>query len=167
MFVAMPQVFGAMGGFGTVVGSCFFILVIFAALTSCVSIMEAVTSTIMDRFNLTRERAVVIIYFIAITLGIIVCLGYNVLFFSADFANVLGGQILDVFDWVTNSFLMPIVAIFTCIVVGYVWGTDKALGEVQLNGEKFPRGKLFVIMTKYISPVLLIVILLNSFGIFG
>lgn len=167
MFIALPQVFNGMGTFGLVIGALFFVLVIFAALTSCVSIMEAVTSTIMDRFNFKRQKAVIITTISALILGAIVCLGYNKFLFSATFANVSGGQILDIFDWVTNSFLMPIVAILTCIVVGYVWGTDKALGEVQLNGEKFPRGKLFVVMTKYVSPVLLLVILLNSFGVFG
>ena len=167
MFVALPKVFQGMGAVGNVIGALFFVLVIFAALTSCVSIMEAVTSTLMDRFHLTRKVAVCITFAEAFILGAVVCLGYNVLFFSATFANVSGGQILDVFDWITNSFLMPIVAILTCIVVGYVWGTDKALKEVSLNGEKFSRGKLFVVMTKYVSPVLLAVILLNSFGIFG
>lgn len=167
MFIALPQVFNGMGSFGLVIGALFFVLVIFAALTSCISLMEAVTATIMDRFNQSRKVSVIITYAIALVIGLIVCLGYNKFMFSVSFASVSGGQILDILDWATNSFLMPIVAIFTCIVVGWVWGTDKALEEVQLNGEKFPRKPIFVVMTKYIAPVLLFIILLNSFGLFG
>ena len=167
MFIALPQVFNGMGSFGLVIGALFFVLVIFAALTSCISLMEAVTATIMDRFNKSRKVSVIITYVMALVIGLIVCLGYNKFMFSVSFASVSGGQILDVLDWATNSFLMPIVAILTCIVVGWIWGTDKALEEVQLNGEKFPRKPIFVAMTKYIAPVLLFIILLNSFGLFG
>ncbi len=167
MFIALPQVFNGMGSFGLVIGALFFVLVIFAALTSCISLMEAVTATIMDRFDKSRKVSVIITYAIALVIGTIVCLGYNKLLFSVTFASVSDGQILDVLDWVTNSFLMPIIAILTCVVVGWVWGTDKALEEVQLNGEKFPRKPIFVAMTKYIAPVLLFIILLNSFGLFG
>ena len=167
MFIALPQVFNGMGSFGLVIGALFFVLVIFAALTSCISLMEAVTATIMDRFNQSRKVSVIITYAIALVIGLIVCLGYNKFLFEVSFASVKGGQILDILDWATNSFLMPIVAILTCVVVGWVWGTDKALEEVQLNGEKFPRKPIFVAMTKYIAPVLLFIILLNSFGLFG
>ncbi len=167
MFIALPQVFNGMGSFGLIVGALFFVLVIFAALTSCISIMEAVTASIMDRFHQTRKVSVILTYVLALIIGVIVCLGYNKFLFSATFANVSGGQILDILDWVTNSFLMPIVAIFTCIVVGWFWGTDKVLEEVSLNGEKFPRAGIYKVMTKYVAPVLLIVILLNSFGVFG
>ena len=167
MFIALPQVFNGMGSFGLVVGALFFVLVIFAALTSCISLMEAVTASIMDRFHQTRKVSVILTYAIAIIIGVIVCLGYNKFLFSVTFANVSGGQILDILDWVTNSFLMPIVAILTCIVVGWFWGTDKVLEEVSLNGEKFPRAGIYKVMTKYVAPVLLFIILLNSFGVFG
>ncbi len=167
MFIALPQVFDGMGSFGLVIGALFFVLVIFAALTSCISLMEAVTATIMDRFGKSRKVSVIITYVLALTIGVVVCLGYNAFLFESSFAPIAGGQILDVLDWVTNSFLMPIIAILTCIVVGWVWGPKKALAEVTANGEKFPRAPIFVAMTKYIAPVLLFIILLNSFGVFG
>lgn len=166
MFISLPQVFAAMGPFGNVIGALFFLLVIFAALTSCISIMEAVASVIIDRFGKSRHVAVIISTVMAMVIGLLVCLGYNKLFFSATFASVSGGQLLDILDWFTNNLLMPIVAIFTCIVAGYVLGTDKVLEEVQANGEKFPRAKIYVVMTKYVSPILLFIILLNSFGVF-
>ena len=155
-----------MGAFGNVIGALFFLLVIFAALTSCISIMEAVASVIIDRFGKSRHVAVIISTVAAMVIGLLVCLGYNKIFFSVTFASVSGGQLLDILDWFTNNFLMPIVAIFTCIVAGYVLGTDKVLEEVQINGEKFPRKKIYVVMTKYVSPILLLIILLNSFGAF-
>ena len=166
MFISLPQVFSAMGAFGNVIGALFFLLVIFAALTSCISIMEAVASVIIDRFGKSRHVAVIISTVAAMVIGLLVCLGYNKIFFSVSFASVSGGQLLDILDWFTNNFLMPIVAIFTCIVAGYVLGTDKVLEEVQINGEKFPRKKIYVVMTKYVSPILLLIILLNSFGAF-
>lgn len=167
MFISLPQVFGAMGFAGNIIGALFFLLVIFAALTSSVSIMEAVTSMIMDKFGVSRKLGSVITTVIALVIGIIVCLGYNKFMFSVTFATVNGGQILDILDWVTNNFFMPIVAIFTCIVVGWIFGTDKVLEEVKLGDRKFRREKLYIVMTKFVCPILLIIILLNSFNVFS
>lgn len=165
MFIALPQVFAQMGAFGTVIGALFFLLVIFAAVTSSISLMEAITSMIIDRFKLGRRLAATIVLGISIIIGIITCLGYNVLFFNIVLPNGAEAQILDVLDWVSNNLLMPIVAIATCIIVGWVVGTKYITDEVTLNGEVFGRQKLYVVMVKYVSPILLLIILLNSFGL--
>lgn len=167
MFISLPQVFGSMGSMGGFIGSAFFVLVIFAALTSSVSIMEAVVSMVMEKAKMSRQVACVVVTAVALALGLVTCFGYNIFYFEATFATIAGGQILDILDWVTNNLMMPIVAIVTCVLVGWFFGTDKILEEVKKTGSKFGREKLYVVMTKYVCPVLLFFILLNSFGVFS
>lgn len=167
MFISLPQVFASMGTMGGFVGAAFFLLVIFAALTSSVSIMEAVVSIVMEKLNCSRHVACIGVTLVGLALGVVTCLGYNVFYFEASFATVSGGQILDILDWFTNNLMMPIVAIATCVLVGWFVGTKVILDEVKKTGSKFGREKLYVVMTKYVCPVLLFFILLNSFGVFS
>ncbi len=168
MFVSLPQVFGAMGAIGNFVGAMFFILVIFAALTSSISILEAVVSMFMDRTRMSRKIAVLISVAIGFVVGLVVCFGYNIWFLEIDLPNgAKGQQILDVLDWVTNYLFMPIIAIATCVMFGWFTGTKFITDEVKRNGEKFGREKLYNVMVKYVCPILLFFILLNSFGVLG
>ena len=122
MFVALPKVFGAMGPvIGTLVGILFFLTVAFAALTSSVSIMEAIVSCAMDKFHWERKKAVIVTSALAAVLGIVVCLGYNLFYFEAILPNTPAGknaQILDVMDYISNYVLMPVVSIATCVFIG-------------------------------------------------
>lgn len=166
MFVSLPKVFNAMGKIGVIVGVVFFIMVLFAAITSSISIMEAIVSSIMDRFHITRQKATIYSTIYALIVGTIVCLGYNVLYFDAPMPNGGTGQILDIMDYVSNNLLMPVVAILTCILVGWVVKPDTVIDEVTVNGEKFGRKKLYIAMVKFIAPVLLALLLLNALGVF-
>ena len=169
MFVALPKVFGQMGPFiGTAVGILFFITVAFAALTSSVSIMEAIVSSIMDKFHVDRKKAVMLVTVITLILGILVCLGYNLLYFEAVLPNTPAGknaQILDILDYISNYVLMPVVSIATCIFIGWVIKPKGIMDEITLNGEHFGREKLYVIMVKYVTPVMLLLLLLQALGI--
>ena len=169
MFVVLPKVFQEMGPvLGNIVGIVFFLTVAFAALTSSVSIMEAVVSSAMDKFGMERKKAVLAVSLIALVLGILVCLGYNVLYFEAVLPNTPAGknaQILDVMDYISNYILMPVVAIATCLFVGWVVKPQTVIDEVTLGGFKFGREKLYVVMVKYITPVLLSLLLLQALGI--
>ncbi|WP_365699138.1 sodium-dependent transporter [Ruminococcus sp.] len=120
MFVALPKVFKAMGPAGTWIGAAFFLMVLFAALTSSISIMEAVVSGFMDKFGWSRKRSVFIETAAALVLGIFICLGYNLFMFEIKLPNGSGAQILDIFDYISNNILMPVVAISTCILIGWV-----------------------------------------------
>lgn len=166
MFISLPKVFDAMGGTGAVVGILFFITVAFAALTSSVSIMEAIVSSFMDKFHIQRKRATLIVTAITTVVGLIVCLGYNLLYFEVTLPNGTVGQVLDVLDYISNYCLMPIVAIATCILIGWMVKPKTVIHEVTLGGHRFGREKLYVIMIKYITPVLLAFLLLQSFGLF-
>ena len=166
MFVALPKVFTAMGPVvGLIVGVLFFVTVFFAALTSSVSIMEAIVSCIVDRFSMKREKAALLVTLAAGVVGAVVCLGYNVLRFEATLPNDTKGQILDILDYISNYVLMPVVSVATCLFVGWVAKPKMIIEEVTLGGFRFRREKLYVVMVKYITPVLLTFLLLRALGI--
>ena len=169
MFVALPKVFAAMGPVvGAIVGILFFVTVAFAALTSSVSIMEAIVSCLMDKFHIERKKATLVTATISAILGLLVCLGYNVLYFEAILPNTPAGknaQILDILDYASNYVLMPVVAIATCILIGWIAKPKTIIEEVTHGGHKFGREKLYVVMVKFITPLLLTLLLLQALGI--
>ena len=165
MFVSLPKVFSSMGRIGNLVGCLFFAMVLFAALTSAVSVMEAVVSSFMDKFHMSRRRAAALETLIALAGGILVCLGYNKLYFEVDLPNGAVAQILDIMDYISNNLLMPLVAIGTCLLIGWVLKPSAVIEEVEKSGCKFGRKKLYIVMIRYIAPVLLVILLLKSIGI--
>ncbi|MBQ3886788.1 MAG: sodium-dependent transporter [Clostridia bacterium] len=165
MFVALPKVFQSMGFIGNIVGAVFFIMVFFAALTSAISLMEVVVASLIDKFGWKRRKAAIIETLSAIAIGVLICLGYNVLYFECPMPNGGTGQLLDLFDYFSNSILMPVVAISTCILVGWILKPKTIIDEATKNGEKFGRKGLYIVMIKFIAPVLLFALLLGSLGI--
>ncbi len=166
LFVTMPKVFTAMGGIGRFVGILFFAMVLFAALTSSVSIMEAVVSSFMDGFKVSRNKATAIETAIALIAALVVCLGYNVFYFEAKLPNGSVAQVLDIMDYVSNNLLMPIVAILTCILIGWVVKPKTVIEEVERTGCKMSRKMLYTVMIKFIAPIMLAVLFLKSVGLF-
>ena len=156
MFIALPQVFETMGG-GTVIGVVFFLLVLFAALTSSISLMETVVSILCDKTKISRTWSCIIVYVVSVLLGLLSCFGYSI---WAD-VKIIGLQFLDLFDFLSNSVLMPIVAFLTCIFIGFVIKPKAIADEVELSG-KFKRKGMFNVMVKYIAPILIIAILVVS-----
>ena len=166
MFVSLPKIFDAMGSIGSIVGIAFFVMVAFAALTSSISIMEAIVASVMDCFQVSRQKATIITTLVGLVGGIIVCLGYNVLYFELTLPNGSVGQVLDVMDYISNYVLMPVVAISTCIMIGWTLGPKTIIDEITLGGFKFQREKLYVVMMKFVTPVMLLLLLLQSLGLF-
>lgn len=156
MFITLPKVFNTMP-FGTVIGILFFILVLFAALTSSISLMETIVSIVCDKLHWSRRFSTVIITLFTLAIALPSSLGFGV--WSG--ITPLGMSFLDFFDFISNSLLMPIVAFFTCIFIGYVIKPKAVSDEIRLNSS-FKREKLFVLMIKYIAPICLIVILVSS-----
>ena len=157
MFEVLPKVFNGMGPIaGNIVGAIFFVLVLFAALTSSISLMETVVSILQDKFRIGRKVSCLIVLGISVLLGLPSALGFGV---WSGF-TILGKDILSFFDFATNSILMPVVAIMTCIVVCYVIKPKSIIEEVEVTG-KFKSRKLFTVMI-YAAPVLLLVILVFS-----
>ena len=166
MFKSLPKVFDAMGPVGTVVGVLFFLTVAFAALTSSVSIMEAIVSSAMDKFRFTRKKATIAVTLIALVMGLVVCLGYNVFYFELTLPNETVAQVLDVLDYASNYFLMPIVATATCILIGWVVKPKTVVDEVTEGGVAFGRKRLYVVMVKWVTPGMLAILFLQSAGVF-
>lgn len=165
MFISLPKVFAQMGSFGRIIGILFFLMVVFAAITSSISIMEAIVSSIVDKFGLSRIKSSVIVVIYTIVMGAVVCLGYNKLYFEYSLPNGSTAQILDILDYLSNSVLMPFVALVTCVLVGWVTKPKTVIDEVTKNGESFSRKWLYVSMIKVIAPVFLFVLLLQAIGI--
>lgn len=165
MFISLPKVFEAMGGVGHVIGALFFLMVFFAALTSAVSVMEAIVACLMDQFHISRAKATLLETAICLVLALLVCLGYNALYFDLLLPNGNHAQLLDVMDYVSNNFLMPVVAIGTCILAGWVVKPRTVIDEIERSSGRFGRKKLYVVMIKVIAPIMLTVLLLKSVGI--
>jgi len=156
MFETLPSIFKYMPG-GAVIGAVFFLLVLFAALTSSISLMETVVSIFQDKFKWSRKRSCLIVLLVCVLLGIPSSLGYG----AWSSIKLLGMSFLSFFDFITNSVFMPIVALFTCIFIGYIIKPQAIEEEVELS-DKFKFKKLFNIMIKYIAPVFLVIILVSS-----
>lgn len=162
MFITLPKVFDSMAG-GQVIGALFFLLVLFAALTSSVSLMETVISIIQDKVKIGRKKLCLIVLLGCILIGLPSSLGYGVW----GGVKIIGLQFLDFFDFMSNSVLMPIAALLICIFIGYIVKPSFVTDEIELNG-KFKLKRLFNVMIKYIAPVCLVVILVFSIlDVFG
>ena len=157
MFITIPKVFASME-LGTVTGCMFFVLVLFAALTSSIALTESAVSTFEDEFKWSRKKATTVIGIIIIVLGSLSALGYGPL------ANVtiIGMQFLDFFDFLTNSVMMPIAAIATCLLVSKVIGVKRVEEEVLHGESRFRRKKVFYFMIQYLCPVFAAIILISS-----
>ena len=157
MFITIPKVFANMG-FGTVIGILFFLLVLFAALTSSIALTESAVSTFEDELGWGRKKSTVLIGVIMIALGTLSCLGYGPL----SSVTILGMQFLDFFDFLTNSVMMPIAAIAICLLVSRVIGVAKIEEEIIHGESRFRRKKIFLVMIQYLCPVFALIILFSS-----
>ena len=157
MFITIPKVFASMG-LGTAVGILFFVLVLFAAVTSSIALTESAVSTFEDELHWNRKKSTVVIGIIMLALGTLSSLGYGPL----DAVKILGMQFLDFFDFLTNSVMMPIAAIATCLLVSRVIGVDRIEEEMTQESGTFRRKRIFVMMIKYLCPVFAAIILISS-----
>ena len=155
MFVTMPKVFNSMK-IGSLIGAGFFILVLFAALTSAISLLETNVSIICDKLHWSRKKSTVVATLYCLIVGGLISLGYGPL----SFIKIIGMSLLDFFDFISNSVLMPIVAMLTCIFIGYIVRPKTIIDEVELGGKTFKEKKFYVVMLKYVAPVCLLLILL-------
>ena len=157
MFDTLPKVFADMPA-GQFIGAAFFILVTLAALTSSISLMETVVAVVIEKFKLSRTVSCVIVIGITLVLGMLSVLGYSV---CSDF-TIFKKQMLDFFDYITNNLMMPVLALLTCILIGYVVKTKYVEEEVMLGEKRFRSKLLYSVMIKFICPACMIMILLTA-----
>jgi NSS family neurotransmitter:Na+ symporter len=185
MFVTLPKVFAGFGAAGPWVGTAFFLLVIFAALTSAISLYEACVASVCDLLKMERRPATFFTFFLIAFLAVFPAAGYGAwadvtpaaalanLGITADWAQgaLFKMQFLDLFDFITNSVLMPVVAALTCVFIGWVVKSKMVEDEVREGGARFAAAGFYRVMIRYVAPALITAILISevcrAFGIGG
>lgn len=157
MFITIPKVFADIK-MGSFIGILFFFLVLCAAVTSSIALTESAVSTFQDELGWGRKKSAAVITLIMLVLGTLSCMGYGPL----ASAEILGMQMLDFFDFLTNSVMMPIAAIATCLLVSRKMGVEKIEEEMMLENGKFKRKHIFNFMIKYLCPIFAAIILVSS-----
>ena len=164
MFITLPKVFATLGAAGPWVGMGFFLLVIFAAATSAISLMEACVASVCDVMKIDRKPATFFTATIMMFLATFSALGYgawgDVKIYIFDTVN--GQQFLDFFDFVTNSVLMPIVAAATCVFVGWILGPKSVIDECEAEGQTMRTKSFYAFMVKYLAPAFMIALLVSE-----
>ena len=155
-FITLPKIFASMSA-GVVIAIAFFLMFLFAALTSAISIMEASVATLQDELHLSRAKSCLIMVVVTFVLGSASALGYGIW----DGVRILGMQFLDFFDFLTNSIMMPFGALATCFLILRVVGIKKIEEEVEISSA-FHRKKLYCFFLKYLAPICIAIILLSS-----
>ena len=161
----IPKVFAAMGKAGIFVGILFFVTAIFATLSSCISVLESIVANCMEIFHTGRKKTVLILSAIYLGASAVIALGYSIFYVEVKLPNGSTGQLLDIMDYISNSVMMPFIALLSTILIGWVMTPDYVIDEMERGGEKFRRKKLYRIMIRYVAPVMMFVLFLQSTGI--
>lgn len=165
MFVSLPKVFAAMGKAGVCVGLLFFVAAIFATLTSCISVLESIAANCMEVLHTDRKKTVVTLSVIYLAASAVIALGYSLFYFEVQLPNGSTGQLLDVMDYISNSVMMPFISLLSTILIGWVATPAFVIEEMESNGHPFRRKKIYVVMIRYIAPVMMFILFLQSTGI--
>jgi NSS family neurotransmitter:Na+ symporter len=140
------------------VGLVFFTLVLFAALTSAISMTETCVAAVCDFFKIGRRPSTVAVAVWTLLLGSVSALGYG----PWSSFKPCGMPLLEFFDFSMNSVLMPIVAALTCIFIGWVLTPKRILAECGRNGCSTGFKGFYIVMVKYFAPILVIAILVSE-----
>ena len=166
MFISLPKVFFQMGPAGRIIGLIFFILAAFAALTSCISVLESIVANTIEILGTERKSTTLVLSVIYLIATAVIALGYSKFYVEVSLPNGSTGQLLDIMDYISNSFMMPLIAFLSSIFIGWIMKPQWIIDEVEYGGKKFSKKGLYVVMTKYFLPVIMFVLFLISTGIF-
>ena len=165
MFISLPKVFSAMGKAGTFVGILFFVTAIFATLSSCISVLESITANCMEIFHTSRKKTVLVLSVIYLAASAVIALGYSIFYVEVKLPNGSVGQLLDIMDYISNSVMMPFIALLSTILIGWIVTPDYVIDEMERSGDKFHRKKLYRVMIRFVAPVMMFILFLQSTGI--
>ena len=165
MFVSLPKVFAAMGKAGIFVGILFFVTAIFATLSSCISVLESIVANCMEIFHTGRKKTVSVLSAVYLAASAIIALGYSTFYVEVELPNGSTGQLLDIMDYISNSVMMPFIALLSTILIGWVMTPDYVIDEMERNGKNFRRKKLYRIMIRYVAPIMMFILFLQSTGV--
>ncbi|PAB58248.1 sodium-dependent transporter [Anaeromicrobium sediminis] len=159
MFITLPAVFAKMP-FGTFFGLLFFVLVLLAALTSSISLLEVCVSYVVDEWGWDRKKTTLTLGFVIFAVGVPASLSLGP---WADI-KIFGKGFFDLYDYVTQNIFLPLGGLMSCITIGWVWGVDNAIKEATNNGKvKFALGKVWAFLIKYIAPLAIGKVFYDSF----
>lgn len=167
MFISLPKIFFQMGAAGRLIGLVFFILAGFAALTSCISVLESIVANTIEMLGTNRKATTLVLSVVYLIATAVIALGYSKFYVEVSLPNGSTGQLLDIMDYISNSFMMPLIALLSSIFIGWIMKPEWIIEEVEHGGKKFSRKKLFVLMTKYFLPIIMFILFLISTGIFS
>lgn len=165
MFVSLPKVFAAMGSMGVVIALLFFLTATFAALTSSVSILETLTASCMEVFGASRKKVTLVLTAVYVLAASIVCMGYNLFYMDLKLPNGSTARLLDLMDYISTNVLMPLVALLSAVLVGWILKPQWVIDEMQRNGENFRLKRQFSFMIRYICPLIMVLLFLKIAGI--
>lgn len=163
LFIVMSQVFNSMP-MGDILGAVFYLLIIFAAITSTISILELITSFFVDEKKKDRKKSALISGIVIALCGIPVALSFGILkdvrlpALNGDWLEILGW-----YDYVSEYVLMTLGALIMCLLIGWVWKPKVVIDEIKISSE-FKLEKVWTFLIKYVTPVLIFVTFLTSAG---
>lgn len=167
MFVSLPKVFASMGTVGVFVGTAFFVMAAFAALTSCISILETIVANFMEIFHTSREKTCVSLTLLYTAASVVIALGYSLFYVEVPLPNGSVGQLLDIMDYVSNSFMMPFISILSAVLIGWIVGPQWIIEEMEYGGHPMRRKAIYIFMVRFVSPVIMSILFLQSIGLFS
>lgn len=165
MFISLPKVFYCMGFAGRVIGLLFFVLAAFAALTSCISVLESIVANCMELFHTGRKKTTGVVSVIYLIATAVIALGYSIFYVEVRLPNGSTGQLLDIMDYISNSFMMPFIALLSSILIGWIMKPKWVIEEMERDGAHFGRAKLYSVMVRYFIPVIMLILFLTSTGL--
>ncbi|WP_130836106.1 sodium-dependent transporter [Lachnoclostridium sp. Marseille-P6806] len=165
MFISLPQVFASMGKAGAAVGAAFFIMTVFATLTSCISVLETIVANCMIIFRSGRKKTTLALTLVYLAASAVIALGYSVFYVEIKLPNGSVGQLLDLMDYISNSVMMPFIAFLSCILIGWIVKPLYVTEEMEYGGAVMRKKGLYSAMVKYAAPVLMLILFIQSTGI--
>ena len=164
IFISLPIAFGQMP-FGTFFGSLFFILLMFAAWTSSISLLEPAVSWLVENRNMTRIKAAYIAGFIAWFLGLLTVLSFNHWAFEFTFAGTIKENgLFDIFDILTSNIMLPLGGVLVAIFTSWLMSRSSTIDELGVGDKNIY--KIWRFIVRYIAPLGVIIIFLNAMGFF-
>ena len=164
IFISLPIAFGQMP-FGTFFGSLFFILLMFAAWTSSISLLEPAVSWFVENRNMTRIKAAYIAGFIAWFLGLLTVLSFNHWAFEFTFAGTIKENgLFDIFDILTSNIMLPLGGVLVAIFTSWLMSRSSTIDELGVGDKNIY--KIWRFIVRYIAPLGVIIIFLNAMGFF-
>ena len=163
IFVTLPIAFGQMPG-GTIVGTLFFFLLMFAAWTSAISLLEPAVTWLVENRGLTRIKSAAYAGLVAWLLGIVTLLSFNHWAFKFSFADQdKTNGMFDIFDILAANIMLPVGGILIAVFAAWVMAKDSTFEELNIHPVMY---KVWLFVARYVAPLGVILIFLQAIGVF-